>query len=54
MFIVRAVNLAGLKVDAFSNGFTVDFTPPTISKAWIGDNIRKVLFHSDSTKMTVR
>ena len=54
MFIVKAVNQAGMKVEAFSNGFTVDFTPPTIGKAWIGDNTRNVIYHSDTTKMTVR
>ena len=53
-FIIRTVNLAGTKVDAFSNGFTVDFTPPIISKAWIGDNTRNVIYHGDSNRITVR
>ena len=53
-FIVTAVNRAGLKVDAFSNGFTVDFTPPTISKAWVGNETSNLLYHSDSSRITVR
>ena len=54
MFIVGAVNHAGLIVEAFSNGFTVDFTPPLQSSAWIGSDTRKALYESDSTKMFVR
>ena len=53
-FIVAAVNVAGLKVQTLSDGFTVDFTPPTISKAWVGDDTRNILYHSDPTKITVR
>ena len=53
-FIVTAVNRAGLKVNAYSNGFTVDFTPPTISKAWVGNETNNLLYHSDSSRMTVR
>ena len=54
IFIVRAVNYAGLKVEASSDGFTVDFTPPVISKAWIGTDSDNFLYQSDSTKMIVR
>ena len=53
-FIVTAVNRAGLKINAYSNGFTVDFTPPTTSKAWLGNETSKLLYHSDSSRMTVR
>ena len=54
MFIVRAINYAGLSVKAVSNGFTVDFTPPMISSAWIGTDIENVPYQSDSTRMVVR
>ena len=53
-FIVRAVNYAGLTDEASSDGFTVDFTPPVISKAWIGTDNGHVVYQSDSTKMVVR
>jgi len=53
-FIVRAINRAGLKVNAFSSGFTVDFTPPTEGKVWfIADN-KRVIYQSDSAKVVVR
>ena len=54
MFIVRATDYAGLKVEAFSNGFTVDSTPPTQGKVWVGVGNRRVIYQSDSTKMVVR
>lgn len=53
-FTVRAINGAGLKVEAFSNGFTVDFTPPIEGNVWVGaDNIH-VIYQSDPTKVVVR
>ena len=54
ILIVRAFNFAGLKVDASSDGFTVDFSPPMINKAWIGTDNGHALYQSDSTKMVVR
>ena len=54
MFIVRARNYAGLQVDAFSDGFTVDFTPPTEGKVWVGASTGHVRYQSDSNKMLVR
>ena len=53
-FIVRAVNYAGLKIEASSNGFTVDFSPPVIRNAWIGTHSQKVLYQSDSTNIVIR
>lgn len=53
-FIVRATNYAGLKVKAFSDGFTVDFTPPTEGKVWAGAGTGHVSYQSDSSKMLVR
>lgn len=53
-FIVRAVNYAGLKIEASSNGFTVDFSPPVTRHAWIGTRSQKVLYQSDPTKMAIR
>lgn len=53
-FIVRAINYAGLKVEAFSDGFTVDFTPPAEGKVWIGTETRNESYQSDSNKMLVR
>ncbi|KAL9987450.1 hypothetical protein ACROYT_G001763 [Oculina patagonica] len=52
-FIVRATNYAGLKVKAFSDGFTVDFTPPTEGKVWAGAGTGHVSYQSDSSKMLV-
>ena len=54
MFIVRATNYAGLKVEACSNGFTIDFTPPMEGKVWVGAGTEYVIYQSDSTKMIVR
>lgn len=53
-FIVRAINYAGLSVEAFSNGFTVDFTPPTEGKAWVGAGNGHQIYQSDRTKVVVR
>ena len=54
MFIVRAINYAGLNVKAVSNGFTVDFTPPAISSTWIGTDMDNVPYQSDSARIVVR
>ncbi len=54
MLIVRAINYAGLKVEAFSDGFTVDFTPPSQGKVWVGAGTEHGIYQSDSTKMVVR
>lgn len=53
-FMVRAVNGAGLKADAFSDGFTVDFTPPIEGNVWVGADNMHVIYQSDSTKMVIR
>jgi len=53
-FIVRAKNYAGITVEAFSDGFTVDFTPPTEGKVWIGARNMHVSYQSDSAKVVVR
>ena len=53
-FIVRAVNGAGLKVTALSNGFTVDFTPPIGGKVWVIAGNMRVIYQSDSAKVVVR
>lgn len=52
--MVRAMNGAGLKADAFSDGFTVDFTPPIEGKVWVGAENMHVTYQSDSTKVAVR
>ena len=52
--IVRAVNFAGLQTEATSNGFTVDFTPPTTSEARIGAGPGRTEYQTDLTKMTIR
>ena len=53
-FVVRAVSGAGLKVEAFSNGFTVDFTPPIEGNVWVGASNIHVIYQSDSTKVIIR
>ncbi|KAL9987460.1 hypothetical protein ACROYT_G001773 [Oculina patagonica] len=52
-FIVRAINGAGVKVEAFSTGFTVDFTPPIEGNVWVGAGNMHVMYQSDSTKVVV-
>ena len=54
IFIVRAINNAGLTVEAFSNGCTIDFTPPTEGKVWVGAGTENVIYQSDATTMVVR
>ena len=51
---MRAVNGAGLKVEAFSDGFIADFTPPIEGKVWFGDDNVHIVYHSDPTKVVVR
>ena len=53
-FIVRATNRAGLTVNAYFNGFTVDFTPPKLSKAWVEIETNNLLYQSDTSRITVR
>ncbi len=53
-FFVRAINYAGLKIEAFSNGFTVDLTPPMEGKAWVGAENERQIYQSDPTKVVVR
>ena len=52
--IVRAVNFAGLKVDASSRGFTVDFTPPTATKPKVGAGAHPVEYQTNLTQMVLR
>ena len=52
--IVRAINFAGLQIEASSDGFTVDFTPPETSEARIGTGPEPTEYQSDMTKMTIR
>lgn len=52
--IVKAVNFAGLKTKTVSDGFTVDFTPPTESEARLGVGPELVKYQSDLTKLAVR
>lgn len=52
--IVRAVNFAGLQIEAASDGFTVDFTPPATSEAKIGTGPEPAEYQSDMMKMTIR
>lgn len=52
--IVRAINFAGLHVQASSDGFTVDFTPPLASTARLGNGIEPAKYQSDLTKLVVR
>lgn len=52
--IVRAINFAGLQIEASSDGFTVDFTPPETSEARIGTGPEPAEYQSDMTKMTIR
>lgn len=53
-FIVRAVNLAGLPIESSSDGFTVDFTPPTASEVRLGDGPELIKYQSDLTQVTIR
>ena len=50
----RAMNFAGLRSEAASDGFTVDFTPPETSDAVIGTGPEPAEYQSDMTKMTIR
>lgn len=52
--IVRAVNFAGLQIEAASDGFTVDFTPPETSDTIIGTGPEPAEYQSDMTKVTIR
>ena len=52
--IVRAMNFAGLQIEAASDGFTVDFTPPETSDAIIGTGPEPPEYQSDMTKVTIR
>ena len=52
--IVRAINFAGLHIEASSDGFTVDFTPPETSEARIGTGPEAAEYQSEMTKMTIR
>ena len=52
--IVKAVNFAGLQVEAASDGFTVDFTPPKTRDAIIGTGLEPAEYQSDVTKVTIR
>ena len=52
--IVRAMNFAGLQIEAASDGFTVDFTPPETSDAIIGTGQEPAEYQSDMTRMTIR
>ena len=53
-FIVRAVNVAGLPIESSSDGFTVDFTPPTASEVRLGDGPELVKYQSDLAQVTIR
>lgn len=52
--IIRAVNFAGLHIEAASDGFIVDFTPPTVSGARMGAGIGPVKYQSDLRKLLIR
>ena len=52
--IVRAMNFAGLQIEAASDGFTVDFTSPEISDAIIGTGLEPAEYQSDVAKVTIR
>lgn len=52
--IVKALNFAGLQIEAASDGFTVDFTPPETSDAIIGTGPEPAEYQSDMTKVTIR
>ena len=52
--IVRAMNFAGLQIEAALDGFAVDFTPPEISEAIIGTGPEPAEYQSDMKKMTIR
>ena len=54
IILVRAVNFAGLQIEATSDGFTVDFTPPVTSEARIGTGLEPAKYLSDRAKMIVR
>lgn len=54
VFIVRAINHAGLAKEAFSDGFTVDFNPPEKGKIWIGAGNEHIIYQADPTKIVVR
>jgi hypothetical protein len=52
--IVRAINFAGLQIEASSDGFTVEFNPPETSEARIRTGPEPAEYQSDMTKMTIR
>ena len=54
LVIVKAINFAGLQIEAASDGFTVDFTSPETSEAIIGTGPEPAEYQSDMTKMTIR
>ena len=52
--IIRAVNFAGLHIEAASDGFIVDFTPPTASGARLGAGSEPIKYQSDLGKLVIR
>ena len=52
--IIRAVNFAGLHIEAASDGFVVDFTPPTASEARLGTGTEPVTYQSNLGKLVIR
>ena len=54
LITVKAINFAGHVAEASSDGFTVDFTPPTASQARLGSGAELVEYQSDLTKLTIR
>ena len=52
--IIRAVNFAGLHIEAASDGFIVDFTPPMASGAQLGAGTEPVKYQSDLGKLLIR
>lgn len=54
MFIVKAMNYAGIEIEAFSNGFTVDFTPPIEGNVRVGADNEYIIYQADPTKVVLR
>ena len=50
---VRATNNAGLRSEATSDGFTIDFSPPSAGKAWVETGF-DIPTQADSSQLNVR
>lgn len=52
--IVRATDFAGNSAEAISDGFTVDFSPPSTSMVWDGTGAEDLQFYTNESVLAFR